>query len=230
MKWLRTLALAGLAGVLFLSGPAAALDPNFKAVGGGSVGKATASAGTVINLLVPPRLGAYSRITGYCYNCGTTGHTLTVLREQGRTTLSAAAASGQAVVALTADPGAAVSNPVAANHWVAWSNGDGTYSFGQVNSVSGLNVTLKANLGKALTAGLTFWLLGATTDTDPSTGVAFQQVDVPASTLTQLYDDRTGAGLFNTQYRWSPLLVQSNNATAAGTIEVVTYLHCDVGP
>jgi len=193
------------------------------AIGGGSVGRKTETAGTVINRLVPPKPNAFTRVTTLRYTAAGTAHIVTAMAPLGKTTLSAAAAASQAVIVLTAQPVTDGTNNVAANDWLAWDNGDGTYSFGQVSSVSGLTITMTANLPKAVAAGQTVWMFGAIGDTNPYTGFVHPGFTGTAS-ATETYTD-TVAGVFSSNNKFEPLLLQSDNATAAGTMQLVSYVH-----
>ncbi|VTS00594.1 hypothetical protein [Tuwongella immobilis] len=190
--------------------------------GGNGFGRRTATAGTVINHVVPPRKRAYSRITTMVYTAAGTAHTLTVLRPLGSTVLSADASASQAVVNVQANPGPA-GNALAANDWVIIQRPDGTLVVDTVSSITGTAITLATSLAAAVPAGSQLWMMGVAADTDPRTGAGHPQYSAPASVTTRYSDDLIGvvASIGNNE----PLLVQSNNAVAAGTLEQVSYLH-----
>jgi hypothetical protein len=179
--------------------------------------------GTVINRLCFPDKRGITRITSLGYLPGTTGHTITAFRFPGNTTLSAAAAAGQAVIALTADPAlAATGTAIATNDWIVIRRAaDGVARVYQVSSVSGLNVTLSANLatGLGLAAGDKVWWAGQTTTKDPRTGELYPIFVTTASTQFTLTNDTAGVvqGLSVDE----PIMLQSNNATAAGVFTSV---------
>lgn len=194
-------------------------------VGGNGFGRITQTAGTTIEVLVPPRTDAKARITKLVATAAGTAHVATCLRPIGTTTLSADAAAGQAVINLTADPGP-TGNPIAANDWLAIRRAaDGTTRAYKVLSVSTLAVTLTANLGTGLglAAGDKVWNFGVAGDTDPRTGLAHPGFTLPASATTSYSDPESG--VVATLSADEPILVQDNNATAAGTVEQVSYLH-----
>lgn len=192
----------------------------FGAFGGFSSGTATAAAGTVINALVPPSRNAFTRVSQVRYTAGATAHAVTALRSLGNTTASANAASGQAVVNVTANPGPA-GNALAANDWLAIRHAvDGITRVYQVSSISSLAVTLTGNLAVAVTASDKIWMFGVAADTDPRTGAAHVALAAGANATTTYTDDN--AGVVASIGKDEPILLQSSNATNAGTINLVT--------
>lgn len=191
-------------------------------------GALTASAGTVINYLVPARKRLKTVLEYVNYKTGSTAHTLTVLRDQtpratAKITATAAAATGQAVVAFssTAITRAGAAGTVAANDWVALESSDGSTQLYQVSSVSSLNVTMTANISPSVNKGARIWCFGA--PADHSTVAAFPAA---ASTTTTITDGVNGiAGVISGNDEYEPLLVQSNNATTAGTINQVAAVY-----
>lgn len=197
--------------------------------GNGDGGK-TQTAGTIIQYLIPPSptsVKGITRITNLTYTSGSTAHTLTVLRPLGRTTVASAGATGQAVVNLTADPGVAagyggINNGISANDFVAIRTAsDGITRLYKVSSVSTLAVTMTANLTVAVAAGDFVWLFGITSDTDGRTGSAHPALKPPASATT-VYSDSNG-GVIATIGAFEPMLLNSDNATAAGTIAQISW-------
>ena len=205
----------------------------------------TASANPAIYALVPPapannyglrKSSLFTRLMDLSYVSAGTQHTLTILKEIGRTTVASAAAASQAVVNLTANPGTSLLGPagtasqlandgVAANDYLVFELPDGTYYFDYVASVNVLAVTMTNNLPtNGLAAGATVWMMGQTTDSEPTTGLAFPFLKPPVSART-LYTNILGIAVSG--YRYSPLLVSSSNATAAGFIEYMTALYTD---
>lgn len=188
--------------------------------GGNGFGSQTQTAGTRIRQLIPPRQRGIARITRVVYTAAGTAHTLTFARPIGRTTASVAAASGQAVINLTADPGV-TGNLIAANDLVAVRETDGVTRLYIVSSVSGLAVTMTSNFTAGVAAGASVWNFGLLTDTDPRTGLAHPTLLPPASATTT-YEDREG-GVIAGHEPDAPLLVDSNNASAAGTLQQVSW-------
>ncbi len=212
-------------------------------VGAQGFGQVTnASGGTVFSLLVPGRVGAITRLLSLTYTPPSNAQVLTCLRPLGQvqpvanlpiqsyTTVSAAAASGQAVVNIAAQPGSAA-HGIQANDFVAITESDGIQRLHKVSSVSTLAITLTTNLVTGVTAtgqysvaanNCYFWCFGATGTTDPNSGSVHPQLNVTASTNLVLADDTgTGAGVLATYLTNSPILIQSNNATAQGYLQQV---------
>lgn len=191
--------------------------------GGGGFGKLTQTAGTVISRLIPPKSGNITRLTKLVYTADTTAHTVTVCRPIGtRVKLSSGASAGQAVINLSADPGPS-GNGIAANDFICLKHDDGVYRLHKVSSVSTLAITLTANLSVVASANQPVWFFGAIADTDPNIGEAHNSLRGIASATTTYEDAPDGAGLFASHNTFEPLLVQSNNATAAGTLEQLNW-------
>lgn len=194
--------------------------------GGDGRGRVAASFGTLLNLIIPPRKSTITRLMQVIATAGTTAHTLTILRSLGRTTCVSVNAAGQAVVNITADPGAAISNAIAANDLVAIRESDGVTRLYKVSSVATLAITLTANLVTGTLGGEDFWDFGIITDTDPVTGAAHQILNVPASATTTWADNTdSNVGIARSNGNDEPLLLQDNNATATGTLEQSNWLH-----
>lgn len=193
------------------------------------LGKQAAAFGTLLNWLIPPRAGKYTRISKMVATAAGTAHTLTVLRGLGTTTCVGANASGQAVVNITADPGVATingvaySNAIAANDIVAIKEKDGITRQYKVSSVSSLAITLTSNLVAGTVGGESFWFFGVIGDTDPRTGAAHQTFTVPASATTAIDSANTGIAVSNNA--GEPLIVQDNNITATGTLEYCGFVY-----
>jgi hypothetical protein len=193
-------------------------------VGGNGFGKLTQTAGTVISRLLPPRSGAYTRLMKLVYTAAGTAHVLTVMRAIGtRVKLSAGASASQAVISLTANPGPST-NLLAANDYLCLKHDDGVYRLHKVSSIATLDVTLTANLPAVASINSPVWMFGVAADTDPTIGEAHNSLRGVASvTSTYVDDSPNGAGLFASHNTFEPLLVQSDNATAAGTLEQCNY-------
>lgn len=197
--------------------------------GGNGSGGQTQTAGTVIRQLIPPDRRGFTRITKLAYTSAGTAHTVTCLRPLGKTTVASAGAAGQAVVNFTADPGVAaayggISNAIAANDLVAIRTAsDGITRLYTVSSVSTLAITMTGNLSVAVAAGDDIWFFGITTDTDGRANAAHPALLPPVS-VTTTYEDREG-GIVATYAKDEPILVNSNNATAAGTLAQLSWTY-----
>jgi hypothetical protein len=223
---------------------------SFKSIAGRKTyGKITQAADTVITRLVEPRKNVFTHITALAYTAAGTAHTLTIMRPLNKTTFTAAAAAAQAVVNIAADPGVytgsrTANNVIAANDYVVYEAADGTFVLTTVSSVSTLAITLAANLptGGVLQGG-TMWFYGITTDTNPNDAQAHPQHTLTASVTTVLGNDPgEAAGSVCSSLppskipavstllcngKGDPLIVHSNNATAAGTLENVFVVYAN---
>lgn len=172
---------------------------------------ATQTAGTIITVLVNPRRNCKTRAMSLRYRSGATVHAPAIMRSQGSTTLSAAAAAGQAVLNLTADPGTGTTpGAIAANDFVVYETAAGSWALAKVSSVSTLAITMTANVSAA-NAGAKVWFFGAPTDT------CHLILAPTASAMTQF--DGGGAPLFGSTGYYEPLVFHSNNATNAGFVD-----------
>lgn len=213
---------------------ASVIDGTFPTFG---EGPATATAGTVIVLVVRAHRRAKTKLCNLVYTSGSTAHTLTVLRPLAVSTLTANAAASQAVVVLNRDPGAyaagrladglpvvqTADNVIAANDYVLLQLPDSTVlnttvSSVVVNSDGTVNLTLSANVptGGAL-KGAKLWWFGVETDTDPNTAKAHPAFK-PTVSATTTFQNTAGGSLVESIFNFNPLLITSNNATGAGTI------------
>jgi hypothetical protein len=205
----------------------------FRALGNCPLASLTSAPGTPILAHVPPHRKGYSLLTKVLYRAAGTAHSVTVMKELDRTTLSAATAGGASVINLTDDPGTGtVAGAIAADDYVVVELDSGGAFACKVASVSSLAVTLSEVLPSAAAGGRTVWFLGAPEDHaseqqtgQQTTGLSF---DAPASELTDRGD--AAAGLCSSPSIWSPLLVHSDNVAAAGQFEQVTAVYTLTGP
>lgn len=197
----------------------------------------TAAFGTVLNLLIPPKNNLYTVVQLIQYISGSTQHTLTLMRPQGTTTASIAAAGGQKAITLTADPGVGLVGPngtasrngdnaIAANHFIAYELSDGTVFLDKVSSVAAgppivLTMTTNVPTGGILVGGK-IWLFGLTTDKDPITGLAFPGLLPGIGTLAMTkYGNDDNDGIWRSSARYQPLMLTSTNATVQGYFDEV---------
>lgn len=196
-------------------------------------GKLSQTAGTAIVRSVYPysRMGSgrllRTRVTTLVYTAGATAHTLTVMRPFGQTTLTAAAASGQAVINIAADVQApSAAGALAANDYVVLELSDGTFQTAIVSSVSTLAITLTANLNAAMLSGAYVWVFGVAAD---HTGNTYALAANATTTLDETFNDRpTGWGFVESLRNYEPILFHSNNATDAGSIDQVSVSYANV--
>src|SRR5574341_654632 len=207
-------------------------------------GKLTQNAGTVITRLIEPVKNAFTRLTSFVYTNLATAHTLTVMRPLNKTTLSAAAAGGQADITITADPGnypassRVADNVIAANDFVVLEAADGTFILDTVSVVAGLVITLTNNLPTGgCKSGAVLWFFGVIADTNPADSLAHPQFTLTASVVTRLGSDPGDsiAGFIgtipnpNTDFtlngKYEPIILHSGNATNAGIMEKATAIY-----
>jgi len=191
----------------------------------------TQNAGTVIDVVIPPYAGYRTALTYLAYSLGSTAHTVTVMRPLGKTTLSAAALAAQAVINLTADPGAAgqllaspygeiptAANAIAGSDYVVIKNPTtGIYNLYVVSSVATLAITLTANVPTGgFNIGQDVWFFGVAADTEQALWNL-----TPTVSARNTYSNG-GNALFVTPDINQPLILHSTNGTAAGTFDLVT--------
>lgn len=193
-------------------------------IAGNGDGGLTQTAATLIQTLIPPRPRAYTRITSFGYLDAGTAHTITFLRPLGRTVANGANAAGQAVLNLAADPGSAALiyggtvNAIATNDYIAVRESDGITRLYKVSSVATLAITLTANLAVGTVGGESVWFFGITTDTDGRTGKAHPFLKGGAASAVKTFTDRE-SGVISSIGTDEPIMVNSNNATNAGTFD-----------
>ena len=182
-------------------------------------GKKTETAGTIIVLTFPPKKGLKTKLSQVKVTPGATAHTLTGMIPLGKTTLSAAAAAAQTDIILTADPGPS-GNGIAANDYLVILKPDQTVHVGIVSTwTSGTKtVVLTANVPTGgFSDNAEVWFLGVAGDhTD-------RQWACGASATTTLQDSE--GGLCSTSNAYEPMMLQENNATNAGTIDLATAMY-----
>lgn len=135
---------------------------------------------------------------------------------------------------------------IAANDFVAYQCNDGTWVVDTVASVATLALTMTTNVpASGVAAGAPLWFFGIATDTNPADNLPHPQFTLTASQLTTL-GDTVGEGIAgfvgsiahppfmasggattgnNMDGTNEPLIVQSNNITAAGTLETVQAMY-----
>ena len=217
------------------------------AVGGGVIGRLTETADTVINALVPANRLGRAFIAALLYLCGSTAHTLTFLRALGRTKFTTATAAAGTVIYMVRNPGpdgtgntgtvtnngypqGVTANLLAANDLVVIRETDGVsrvYTVSSVSTTNPLAVTLTGGLTAGVDVNSDMWMLGITTDTDPTVGRA-HPTRLAVVSVNNMYPGAVGAaacGVCASHRNDEPILVQSNNATAAGAFNSVDYAY-----
>jgi hypothetical protein len=209
-------------------------------------GYLTQTAATKISRLIEPRPDGFARLCSLIYLVGANDHQLTLMRPFNRVSFTADAAAGQAVVNISADPGnysainpncRTANNLIAANDFVVYRCADGTFVMDTVASVATLAITLTANVPTGgVKSGDPLWWFGIATDTNPHDAAANPTLLASATTtFTPSVDacralgtipDLAGGPTFGNGMN-CPLILQSNNVTAAGFfVNVgVEYVH-----
>lgn len=196
-------------------------------------GRVNQNSGTANTLLVTPVKGFITRLGYVSYTNGATAHVLYVMRPMGKTTVASAAASGQAVLPITSDPGFYSStypsvggvtqacntadNKIAANDYVAYQTADGNWVLDTVASaatLATLNVTTNIPTSGVL-AGAPFYWFGINTDTNPANNLAHPAFTLAASTFTQL-GNNSGEGYGGFLGSIGHLPMWTDSATAVG--------------
>jgi hypothetical protein len=199
------------------------LSPIFK--GSFDKKRKTETAGTeILQVIEPSMKGAKSRITSVIYTCGSTAHTLSLMKALAKTTTTAAKVATDTTLPVTS--ASFLNQTIAANDFIVVKHTDGTYGAYKVSGISSLTLTINA-LSADVAAGSPVWVMGAIGEAE------HRQILVIASVMNQ-FRDPTG-GLCTTGYRSvysgtvykrsgndDPILVHSGNATAAGVLEAVS--------
>lgn len=189
--------------------------------------RATANANTAITVLVNPAMrGAKTRITNINYTNGNTTHLITVLKALARVSTTAANASANTI---TLSSMAFRGDTLAGSDYVVVEHSDGSYGAYSVSSVNTttLVATLASNLTVAVASGAKVWIMGATGEAEHKTMLApvsslSRFESALAGIVTSGYRSVSGGTVYQRSGNDDPLLVHSNNGTAAGVIEVVS--------
>jgi len=180
-------------------------------------GSKTETADTVILRVVPARVGARATVLSWAYKSGTTAHTLTFLTCMDETTVSSDAASGQAVVNVARVPTAGDGSLLAANDFAVLQHEDGTWGGYKVSSISGLAVTFTGNLTAKVLKGTKFFFHAAPGDHSD------RAVSTVASTEHIFGGGDSRHVACAATKKGQPILIHSNNATAAGVLRWLGY-------
>jgi hypothetical protein len=202
-------------------------------------GQISVAFGTAIQYLIQPDRGGKTVLTSLSYTDGGTAHTITLMLPIGRTTAVGANAAGQAVLNIAADPGnplrglnpnwtGGANDALAANDFIAVREQDGVTRLYKVSSVSTLAITLTTNLSAGTLGGESVWMFGIPTDTNGQTGKAHTALLSGSSSAAVTFPaanagaDSAVEGTINAD---EPILVNSNNATATGTISEMSWCY-----
>jgi hypothetical protein len=198
--------------------------------GSSHVGSKTAAAGTVFTGLIPPKAQAYSKIARMVYTTAGTAHTLSVLKAQGRTTTTAAQIATDTSLTLSSislaydENGASLSENLAASDYVVVQHTDGTWGAYLMSGISGNTLTIGA-LAKAVASGAVVYGMYEVART---TGKASWQVTTRTSTTETFETYDPAVAVVSSSKVNEPLLIHSNNATAAGTLLYVSAVYTKI--
>lgn len=188
---------------------------------GAGFGKKTAAGGTPFWRIIPGKPKLRTVITSLNYLNAVDAHVVTLMFPVhpigGKcfVPLASEAAAGQKVMVLPSNPTMPDGTPLAASDFVAWVDENGNTQADLVASVSNLNYTLTSNLPSKVLKGSSVFILGA-----PGTEHTDRQLDLLAA--ASLKEQKFGPGvLAMSQGNNQPMLIYSNNATTAGTINHV---------
>lgn len=182
-------------------------------------GSKTATAGTEITRTIPPRPLARAKASGFVYTAGANLHTLTFQVTLAKVAMSTDAASGQAVIALTQIPSAPDGSLIAASDWVIVQHEDGVWTEYKVSSVSGLNITLTANLAKKVLKNTVVYFMGAPADH------VDRQYTINASQTLSIYGGDVRVCIATALNDNEPILANCDNVTAAGKLQWLAYTY-----
>lgn len=192
-------------------------------------GKRTETAGTRIRALVPGDPNGFTYLTFVRYTAGATGHTLTMMR--GQTHAKAAASAAAAAVAIVVDTAMldGAGNALAAADLVAIELDDGSWHLGIVDTGgwNGTTKTITLTSGTAIPAGRSVPAGAAVISYGVAGDANHANYTLTAgSGATTNYPAVANAGpLAKSPYRNSPIIVDSDNASNAGTIEAVSAVY-----
>lgn len=183
-------------------------------------GSQTVAFGTAMLRLVPPGPATARACVGtYGYTPAGTAHTMTMMPAISLVSCSTDAAAAQAVISLTQNPTAFDGTIIAANDFISFQNEDGSYSYGKVSSVSGLNITLTASLSKKVLKNAPVWFHGAPSD---HTDRAFT---MNASILNTFVGGDFRLRACSALAKGEPILVHVDNVTATGVWNWLGYYY-----
>ena len=207
-----------------------------------SLPKTTQTAGTPIVMFIPPVAKRRVKLLRVDYACGTTVHTLYILKALDFTRVTTTAAGAATSLTLNASPGvygntAQYGNITPRNGNRALAAGDIVFvqladltwyqlTISAVAAGTGTQVilTVSALPTGGVLAGAPVWWFGTLTDYDPHTGVVQPQLLAPTASATTSYDENGNSLAEGNRVGW-PMVVYSNNATAAGTFNDVAGIY-----
>ena len=186
-------------------------------IGGGGVGKITATAGTAIQYLIPGRGSMYTHLLHFSYTTSTTAHTITIQKGVDWTVPAITALSGQTKIVLKkVNLQNGTPTNIASGDLLAIQNPDSTWSLYTVSSLAadGVTVTLTTNLSQTITPNERIVSLGQATQT----AHANNTYPTTASSTQEFPNSNFVGSLQRSVQQREPLLFNSNNLTVAGIL------------
>lgn len=192
----------------------------------------TAAANTAFLTLVPPSGGGIPCIRTMLYTSGGTAHTITVMKPVGDTLALHSSEAGLSVLTLkSVDFGKLTDGSdhlLASGDYLIWQNKHGGFDYDTVSSVSGSVVTLTSALSYDVVADAPVWTcLHLTHPVHPTFSPPVSETTPIPGPIQAGYKNhmgistqRSGAG--------DPLLIYSDNPTAAGTLVCAVGDYCPV--
>jgi hypothetical protein len=186
----------------------------------------TETLGTAIKEIIPGVANSILQINSLTYTSGTTGHTIYIMRPVAVAIADTAATASQAVINFTdvttmKGPNTTVAETLASQDYIGYQDSTGKFQIGLVTSVAANAVTLSNSLTTSINAGQTIWIFGELAR------ASHLQFTPPVSATTTIpmmaqagipgqVDSNSNAGIGH------PVIVYSNNATAAGILVSVS--------
>lgn len=185
-----------------------------------NIANKTATAGTAFTGLVWPKAASVARIVKMSYLCGSTAHTLSILKSQGTTTVTTAAAAS-ATTLILANTAPYTGETLAASDYVVVTHTDGSYGAYLISSISGSTITIPA-LSVGVAAGSTLWAMYEVARTVGPAPSIQHLVTVSVDNIYFTESPEVGMAAGGTN---EPLLIHSNNATAQGWLRHVNAIY-----
>lgn len=189
-------------------------------------GKLTATAGTRIRALVPGDPHGFTYLTFLRYTAAGTAHTLTMMR--GMSFSRAAAAVAEAGTSLVVEDALTdgAGNAIAANDLLAIELANGDWFLGTVSTWTSGTKTVVLSAGPAAgTGGIAIGARVVSYGVAGDSGHANYTLTGTASATTNYPAVANAGPLAKSTTRNEPIIVDSDNATAAGTLEAVSAVY-----
>lgn len=195
------------------------------AIGGGGIGKSTQAAGTRIREILGGAGGLFTHLRNFQYTPGATTHLATVMRDASSAkAASALAAAGTALVVDTALTDGDT-NAIAANDVLAIKLNTGEWHLSTISAWSAGTKTATLNTaiptGKSVLKGAPVFCYGVEGDTFH----AKNTFDLTTGATRTFPNTDTGeVSLTRARSPGAPLIISSDNATNAGTLNYANWL------